>query len=185
MNFFGRQESAKRDSRLLVVLFFFAVLAAMAVTYIFTATVVLAFIKPLPNVGKVQTYERYTQQQSKLADFYKDATSGRLLGWNIRRVATREAYVDIGRWVVDHDWKIRGYMALDDADATEQTFDTLVESIRTVFRDDPSMGDLIFNTVIDEKNNQAGVQVEEAVPVLFAGVLCHSARLGLTTRHLI
>lgn len=137
------------------------------------------------GIGNVHTYERYLKDQSKLVSLYKDATSGRLLGWHIRKVATRENYIDISRWVVDHDWKIRGFMSLDDADATEQTFDTLIESIRDVFRDDPSLGGLIFSTVIEEKNNQAGVQVEEAVPVLFAGVLCHSARLALTTRHLI
>ena len=137
------------------------------------------------NVGVVHAYERYTAQQSKLAEFYKDGTSGRLQGWHIRRVSTRETYIDIGRWVIDHDWQIFGFMAIGDADATEETFDTLIESIRTVFRDDPSMGNLVFNTVIDEKNNQAGMQVEEAVPVLFAGVLCHSARIGLTTRHML
>lgn len=144
-----------------------------------------AIIVAVPNSGSVQAYERYTQQQSKLAEFYKDATSGRILGWNINRYATREAYIDIGRWVLDHDWKIRGFMSLDDADATQETFDTLIEAIRDVFRADPSLGDLVFSTVIEEKNHQAGVQVEEVAPVLFAGVLCHSARLALTTRHLL
>jgi len=76
-------------------------------------------------------------------------------------------------------------MSLDDADSTELTFDTLIESIRDAFRDDDSLGGLIFSTVIDNKSNQAGVQVDETAPVLFAGVLCHSARLSLTTRHLL
>lgn len=146
---------------------------------------IAAMMNSVDGVGKVHTYQRYTRQNSGLVDLYKDAASGRLLGWNVSKTATREAYIDIGRWVLDHDWKIRGFMALDDADATEETFDTLIESIRDVFRADPTMGDLIFNTVIEEKNNQAGMQVEEAGPVLFAGVLCHSARIGLTTRHML
>ena len=144
-----------------------------------------AMFEAVAGVGKVHAYERYTQKQSDLVEFYKDTASGRLLGWHISRVATREVYIDIGRWVIDHDWKIRGFMALDDADATQQTFDTLIEAIRDAFRADSSLGDLVFSTVIEEKNNQAGVQVEEVAPVLFAGVLCHSARLALTTRHLL
>lgn len=144
-----------------------------------------AKMNAVAGIGKVHTYERYTQQQSALATLYKDTASGRLLGWNIRRAGTREVFLDTGRWVIDHDWKIRGFMALDDADATEQTFDALIEAIRDAFRSDDSLGGLIFSTCIDTKNSQAGVQVEEAVPVLFAGVLCHSARLALTTRHLL
>lgn len=144
-----------------------------------------AKMETVAGIGKVHAYERYTQQQSALQTLYKDTASSRLLGWHIRRTGTREIFLDTGRWVIDHDWKIRGFMALDDADATEQTFDTLIEAIRDAFRSDDSLGSLIFSTCIDTKNNQAGVQVEEAVPVLFAGVLCHSARLALTTRHLL
>lgn len=144
-----------------------------------------AKIETVPNRGTVHTYERYAKEQSKLIEFYRDATAGRILGWNIQRTGTHEVFVDTGRWVCDHDWKIRGYMSLDDADATGETFDTFIEAIRDAFRSDDSLGGLIFSTVIDSKNNQAGVQVDEAGPVLFAGVLCHSARLALTTRHLI
>jgi hypothetical protein len=35
--------------------------------------------------------------------------------------------------------------------------------------------------VLDE--GDAGVQVPESGPVMFAGVLCHAARLTLATRH--
>lgn len=156
-----------------------------APTHIQIRDAIKAKLDAITGIGKVHTYERYSQKQSDLVAFYKDVASGRLLGWHISRVASREAYIDIERWVRDHDWKIRGFMALDDADETQETFDTLIESICDAFRVDPSLGDLIFSTVIEEKNHQAGVQVEEVAPVLFGGVLCHSARLALTTRHLL
>lgn len=137
------------------------------------------------GADKVYDYERYSKEQAALATLYK--TSGnRLHGYYIRRLRTRELHIDIGRYVVDHTWLIRGFMSLDDADASEKTFDTTIEAICTAFRTNSLvMADVETCFAEDGDAVESGIQVLETGPVMFSGVLCHSARLGLTTRHFI
>lgn len=142
-----------------------------------------AKIESVANRGVVHDYERYAKEAAKFATLYKDAASGRILGWHVRRVTTREVLVDTDRWSIFHGWRIRGYMSLEDADGTEKLFDAKVEEIRDAFRDDDSLGGLIFSCV-NPQNNEAGLQLLDHGPVLLAGVLCHKAELALTTQHL-
>jgi hypothetical protein len=139
----------------------------------------------VPNVGVVNDYERYAQRNSELKAAYIGPIDGQdvLLGWNIRRVATDEkplAATEGGRYVVTHTWRLRGYMAIQDAAGSEKEFDTLIEAVRAAFRANLSLGGLVSST---ETRDQAGIRVEESEPVLFADVLCHAVRLSLRTIH--
>lgn len=138
----------------------------------------------LDNAVAVHEYERYTKNASDLVALYKSGPpeNPRLHGWYVRRVGTKEIFVDTGRWSIYHAWRMRGFMALDDADETEKLFDERIEAIRDTFRYDPDLGGLVFECIA--QNGESGVQVISSGPVLFAGVLCHSAELGLTTQHL-
>lgn len=147
---------------------------------------ILAKLQGIADIGKVNDFERYADQTSALKAQYVAtiAASDQLRGWNIRRVATKEVFVDTGRWSAHVDWRIRGFMALNDANSSEKTFDDLIEAIRDAFRADDTLGGTIL-TCIDPSSNQAGIQVIESKPVLFAGVLCHSVQLGLFTQYLL
>lgn len=139
----------------------------------------------IASIGKVNDYERYTQQMSELKTLYVANIGGsdQLRGWHIRRVSKSETYIDLERWVVINRWVIRGFMALDDQAASEKTFDNLVEAVCDVFDTTPTLiADPNYAEVILDEE-QAGVQVPESGPVMFAGVLCHAARLTLATRH--
>jgi hypothetical protein len=138
------------------------------------------------NIGTVNDYERYSDQMSKLTLQYVASISGhdQLLGWHIRRVSKREIFVDTGRWSIHNRWRIRGFMALDDAAATEKTFDALLVALDTAFRADDSLGSVVLSC-IDPESGEAGLQLVDSKPVLFAGVLCHSAEIGLHTQHLL
>jgi hypothetical protein len=137
------------------------------------------------NIGRVNDYQRYTEKPSELKALYVASISGsdQLRGWNITRVAKAERYVDLNRWVIDNTWNIRGFMALKDSAASEKTFDSLVEAVCDVFDTNPELiaGADPVEVILDE--DRAGVQVPESGPVIFAGVLCHAARLVLATRH--
>lgn len=140
----------------------------------------------LDKTVAVHEYERYAKSNSDLVAMYKsgdDAATARLHGWHIRNIATREVFVDTGRWSIWHTWRIRGFMSLDDKNETEKLFDTFIESIRDAFRTDDSLGGLLFSCT-EPDGNVNGVQKLNAMPVFFGGVLCHSAELGLTTQHL-
>ena len=92
--------------------------------------------------------------------------------------------MDSERWSVLTQWRIRGFMALSDAAGTEKTFDDLIDAAADAFRADPTLGGVVFST-LNPQSDETGLQLVQSRPVLFAGVLCHSAELNLYTQHLI
>ena len=144
-----------------------------------------ARVAGIANIGKVNDYERYSTQMSDLKTLYVAAIGGadQLRGWHIRRVSKSESYNNLERWIVINNWEIRGFMALDDSAGSEKTFDDLVEAVCDVFDTNPTLvPDPDYADVIMDEA-RAGVQVPQSGPVMFAGVLCHAARLALATRH--
>lgn len=152
-----------------------------------TVTAIRAAIKTkiesVTDIGVVHDYERYTKEAAKFRELYFHAASNRILGWHVRRVSTRELLTDHDRWSVFHGWRIRGFMGLEDAEATEKSFDDKIEALRDAFREDDDLGGLVL-TCVNPDSGEAGLQLIEHNPVLLAGVLCHKAELALTTQHL-
>ncbi|MCB1908811.1 MAG: hypothetical protein KDH15_15705 [Rhodocyclaceae bacterium] len=131
------------------------------------------------GIGVVHDHEPYAATLAALQALYQDPDSGRLNGWHVRRVATRELSAAIGCYLEYVSWQIRGYFALSEADGSERAFDAQIEAIRDAVRADPTLGGAVGNTAEDD--DEAGVQVQESGPVMFAGVLCHAATLRLVT----
>lgn len=136
----------------------------------------VAKLVAIPGIGRVHDHQPYLKTEQKLKDLYLD--NGRLLGWHVRRVGTHEVSPAVGRFIERHLWLIQGIMAFDDTGASELAFDDLIEAIRTAIRNDETLSGLVGGTA---DTDSAGVQVEDSLPVLFCGVLCHSVRLTLTT----
>lgn len=146
----------------------------------------VAFIAAVPGIGIVHSHERYAKDEAKFRDLYvQDLGGGKKVinGWWVRRVATTEYTVDIGgQAIVVHTWRIRGYRALSDTDESELAFDAVIEGIRDAVRADLSLGGVCEpGPLFDNGDRQEGVQVMDVGPVMFAGVLCHSAVLELKT----
>jgi hypothetical protein len=134
------------------------------------------------GIGKVYDYERFAVREKDFQDLYKDVTSGRILGWNFYRESTIEEDLNNAEVRRLHSWRMTGFEGLDDADATGKAFDDLVESVATAFRNDPTLtGAVIANKDLNQEFGPSGIQVEGIEPVMFAGVLCHRARLRLIT----
>lgn len=148
-----------------------------------------AKLEAVSGIGKVNDYERFAREQSRLKTLYVDqpgTAAARVKGWFVALRSTEEISPGNGRYQVTHGWEIRGYMSLDDADESEKLFDDLIEAVRDAFRTDEDLGALVSSTNLGEGDDQpgpSGVQLEEKLPVLFCDVLCHSARLKLFTRH--
>lgn len=141
-----------------------------------------ALIAAVPNVGQVHTRERYVRDESKFRALYLYTPAGgveQVRGWWLRRVATSERSVNVGRNVETHTWQVRGYMALNDEANTEGAFDALIEAMRDAVRADPTLGGVCQQGPLGAE--QDGLQVLDSGPVLFCGVLCHSALLELQT----
>lgn len=131
----------------------------------------------VPGIGQVHGFERYTEELAKFKAIYVDA--GRVLGWFIRRAGWREKTGSTGHTVITYRWDIRGYMSLQDDLQSELAFDALVDQLAAAFRNDEFLGGAVDTTFTD---GDAGLQLEDGGPVMFAGILCHSARLALFTR---
>lgn len=138
---------------------------------------IVAKLKTVAGIGQVYAYERYAKTDKDFRDIY--AAKDRVLGWHVRRVARRE---DAENNEVMTDWEIRGFMSLEDASASELDFDTLVDAIGDAWRADPTLGRVVL---YPRDEGLVVPELADAGPALFAGVLCHSARLKLTTRHAV
>lgn len=144
---------------------------------------IVAALASVPNIGVVHDRERYAKDNAKFAQHYLFTPAGgqqHLRGWWVRRAETEERSDTYGSGTTTnvHTWQVRGYLAFNDADATELVFDELIEAFRAVVRDDPTLGGVCDQPPEEETD---GVQVLDAGPVMFAGALCHSALLQLKT----
>ena len=142
-------------------------------------------VASVPNIGIVHDYERYAERLSDLKPLYqyKGAHDAEIRGWFIRRVSARRQWIDTYDRRVLTNWRIRGYMSFVDATASEKAFDGLIDAMAEAFRADPTLGGAVDSINITD-GASAGLQLESAEPVVFGGILCHSATLGLTTQEI-
>jgi hypothetical protein len=142
-----------------------------------------AKLAAVADIGKVNDYEVYAEKMSDLKTAYVANIGGadQLRGWHIRRLDYKEIFADLGRWVCHTHWRVRGFMALKDA--SEKVFDDLIEAACDAFRADDSLGGAVL-TCIEPDSSESGLKLVSSGPVLFAGVLCHSADGRLYTQHL-
>lgn len=137
---------------------------------------IAATIQTVSDVGEVHTRERFAK---RMGDFRKIfASEGDLRVWIIVRRGVEESSAARGRRTVIQRWQIRHYAQFNDNEQSEIAFDTRVDAVRDAFRNHENLGGSVITTIV---GNQAGVQVTDAGPVMFADVLCHSARLALST----
>lgn len=144
---------------------------------------IVARLQAVPDVGQVQAYERYAADQAALKQFYFSAPHGTIRGCYVRRLSTQQS----GRIddEVEHiRWRILVLMAIADATASELTFDTLIEAMRDAFRQDDTLAGTVAQCTVPADGGgsaEAGLQLDDAGPAMFGGVLCHVARLTLHT----
>lgn len=143
---------------------------------------IAAALASVPDIGQVHERERYARDETAFKALYLFTPSNgpqQLRGWWLRRAATREFCPNVARAINVHTWQIRGYMTFADAQGSELVLDDLVEQFRAVVRNDPTLGGVCQPGGPDD--DMDGVQVTDAGPVMFAGVLCHSVVLQMTT----
>ena len=132
------------------------------------------------NVGVIHDYERFASKKSEFKALFE--SNGVMRGWFFFRERTQELDGDTGEVRVLHYWKFYGFEALNDAAGTAKSFQALVEAIVAAFRADPTLGGAIDdNKDMSQNFGPVGLQTDGIENVMFANVLCHRARLSLTT----
>lgn len=142
---------------------------------------IVQLMQSVPEIGIVQNRERHAHDVAKLKQLYAWGPSNQIRGWFVRRVRVRETGIAVPRYLEVVGWQIRGFIAFDDDGASELVLESLVEQLRDLFRANPTLLDTVTKLGLLPGNSDRGLQMEDAGPVLFAGVLCNAVRLSLTT----
>jgi hypothetical protein len=137
-----------------------------------------AILSGVTNIGKVYDYERWASDWSTFIGFFKTTISDvdQIRGWEIGRRSYAEKKVVIGVGSSSHEgthvFIIRGYLGVNDASATEKTFNALIEAVAAAFRTNKTLN----GTAKDHDY----IQAEVIDARMFGGVLCHYSELSLT-----
>lgn len=134
-------------------------------------------ISAIPNVGKVHDYERWAATHGKFIEFFKDVASGRILGWEICRSGMPSEKISVIEESRTHQFTVKGYMAVDDADATEKLFNAKIEAICNAFKGQHTLGGVCLD---------AGPVSAEVIDArMFGNVLCHYAELKIPINEIV
>jgi hypothetical protein len=134
-----------------------------------------ARMETVPGIGQVQEYERFASANPDLAAFYME--DGRLNGWYIRRLEVqREPDGSLTKETTL--WRLVGLRSFEDTEASELTFDDLIDGLIAAFAADETLSDTVETTRLSDAD---GLELQESGPVMFAGILAHEGRLELKT----
>lgn len=140
-------------------------------------TAIVNRVKALGLTDRVYEYERFADRIEDLKALY--AHNGTIKGGFIQRVSGAEDERGTCAPYLDR-WQLSLYQSWSDGNESALAFDDWIDSIIDAFeRGEALDGSETFDL---SANGQAGgVALLDSQPVRFAGVLCHSATLQLTT----
>ncbi|MBI5075632.1 MAG: hypothetical protein HZB62_10780 [Nitrospirae bacterium] len=136
-------------------------------------TQIFTILSGVTDIGKVYDYERWSADWGAFISLFKSTVGSKdqIRGCEIARRAAPGGYDSNAEELIRHQYVIRMYMSLSDADATEKTFNALIEAVKSAFR---------FNFQLNDTCESAGpVSADIIEPRFFGSVLCHYAELSL------
>jgi hypothetical protein len=143
----------------------------------------------VPDVGRVHDWQRPFTTEAELRQHYgwpADAPDAPLRGWyvTLHRITGTPARSGRGRRLTCQ-WRITGYMSVQDPLASEITLTGLVDAIAAAFDADPTLDGTVQRCGKGEAADAiAGIQCRRIVPVrLLDSLPCHQTRLVLHTQH--
>jgi len=122
------------------------------------------------GIGVIHEYERLAVDLKKFLDLFKDP-DGRVNGWQFTRISTPSDRNTMPTLHRHHLFRLRGIYGLRDEEATELTFQDMVEAIQNAFDSEYSLNGTVLNS--------GPVQVRVVENRMFGNVLCHYAELEL------
>jgi hypothetical protein len=133
---------------------------------------VQSIVQGVAKVGQVHAYRRAVATESDFLALYKDEATGMVRAWDITRENTASIDYTVGETQETHLIVLRGYMSVSDKDATEQTFQNLVEDVRTALRAKRNLNGKVLTTTPAQARTVAAATI--------GSVLCHYAELSFT-----
>ena len=99
-------------------------------------------IEAVGVIGKVHNYNRYVKEwKTYTREFTKDdkVNNWEIVRTDFTRAVHASAGAEAGVEYINHTFTIRGFYGLSDTQASEKTFQDLVESVCTALRNDPTL----------------------------------------------
>lgn len=140
-----------------------------------------AILETVTGIGVVHDYERWAVNWADILSQFKPSNQAKINGWMITRTETEERVHAFGQNQAVHSFLIRGVYSLDDSEASEKTFQDLIEAIRERFRSNFNLNGSCQSIYPEfgEWAGKAGIQADTVEARMFGGVLCHYCELGL------
>lgn len=135
-------------------------------------------LEAVEDVGVVHGRARMSGDWGKYLQLFKDPADDRIRGWEITRGAVRQHVA--GANFRHHLFILRGHLGLNDADATDEAWQVLIDAICDAFQDarPPANASWLY------QNGDAPAEAAVQVPIneirLFGSVLCHYAEVHLS-----
>ena len=137
----------------------------------------LSAVSSVP-AANVDNHYVWANTFSNFRESHEDDDNDVIHHWDVRRLATKEEWWQAQHVQRTHQYELRGLYSLDDAGATETTFQSVVEDVMLKFRRE---------TTLTNNAQVAGpAQLVEFGEISDkAGVLLHQARIQLVIIELI
>lgn len=151
----------------------------MASNYLAIIVDIKARLSALQNIGQVHDYFRWNKESAAFLNLFAYTVLGgsqHIRGWEFTRSAATEH--KRGAFFRHHKFKITGYMSLKDSDATDKTFQQLVDNICETFRAAGSGTTWDYRDGDNPENSPAQADVIDVRT--FGSVLCHYAEINLS-----
>ncbi|TAN61050.1 hypothetical protein EPN18_07380 [bacterium] len=150
----------------------------MASNYVAIAANIKTKLLTVANIGQVHDYYRWSKDAGAFLAMFSATIGGvkQIRGWEITRTAVTEH--KHGAFWRHHQFRISGYMGLQDAAGTDKTFQTLVENICETFR--TADGGATWDYRNGDSPDNSAMQVNTIDVREFGAVLCHYAEITLS-----
>ncbi|MGA2332302.1 MAG: hypothetical protein ABSG75_11135 [Syntrophales bacterium] len=130
---------------------------------------IVSIMQGVAGIGIVHDYERWTRS---LAEFITFMTlSGHVNGWMVHRQSTPAAYDTVASLRLTHTYKISGIGELDDANASERTWQALTEAIFAAFKSNITLNGAALRHL--------QIQIDNVDTMDYGSRLFHTAELSL------
>lgn len=129
-------------------------------------------LEGVSGMGTVHDYMRLTKSWDTFLTMFK--SGDKINGWHFSRRAIATRQNTIGEKESAHIYQLRGYYGLKDDDASEKTFQALIDAVSAAFDDDETLGDTC-DTHPDwgPMTGAVGLQADIIEHRVFGTVLCH------------
>jgi hypothetical protein len=133
----------------------------------------------VPEIGRVYDFPLTFTTWDDFVAHWKDST-GKILGFEISRASAKDTYDDPDESTWTHQFLVKGYMGVNNAGASDNVFQALLDAVCGRFRFDHYLsgcaGQITFVTPM---------QIIRSEERIFGSVLCHYAELTISVSELI